>query len=488
MSNVTVTHRITQREKPLSTQQLITTMHPRRLAILLICVLSFMLVFQSSVNHDLPLSWDVWYHLRISRQFSTGEFTWDSGSFGPEGRTHSYPPVFHVMTALIHTAGIPLEGIARFLPPFLFVFTIYSFYILVKEVLNEKIALISCLLASVSPIILDRSLSYTPEALSFIFFNVGLTFFWKGNWKITGLLGGLLVLTHGITSVAFFSIILFYTFFSLLILRENYVKWLKHLFLIFMLSALISSVWALQGMPSFVPYGGKDPLQLYPQKLGWIQSLLAFLGLTFLSKDKKSIFVLSFAGCLFLLSQNPVSLPYRFIEFLAFPVCMLAGITLYYLKNQPYVTLKNQTYSAAVLVLFILSFAQGYWYTEKYSPVVTHEEKAAFYWLNTNSVHGYTIMCEWRTAPVLAFFSERAPVKGAYQFGAPNITERTEDTLLFYTEYPEHLIEKYEISHVYYGLEEKKYGYDTPPFDNVYSTLYTGSYLIYRQPMLPTPF
>lgn len=452
-------------------------MHPRHLSILLICFLSFILVFQSSVRHDLPLSWDVWYHLRISRQFSTGEFTWDSGSFGPEGRSHSYPPVFHVMTALIYTAGIPLEGIARFLPPFLFVLTIFSFYILVKEVLNEKIALIACLFASVSPIILDRAISYTPEALSFILFNLGLTFFWKGNWKMTGLLGGLLVLTHGITSAAFFSVLVLYTFFSLLALKENY---LKNLFLVIILSAFIASIWALQGIPAFVPYGGKEPLQLYPQKLGWIQCLLAFLGLTCISKDKKSIFVLSFVGTLFLLSQNPVSLPYRFIEFLAFPVCMLAGAGLYHLKNRKYFT--------AIFLLFMLSFAQGYWYTEKYNPVVTHEEKAAFQWLNTNSVKGCTIMCEWRTAPVIAFFSGKAPVKGAYQFGAPHIRERTEDTLLFYTEYPEYLVSKYDISHVYYGLEEKKYGHNKPPFDRVYSSLHTGSYLIYRQPTLPTPF
>ncbi|MBU7025716.1 MAG: hypothetical protein HXS48_02150, partial [Theionarchaea archaeon] len=70
----------------------------------------------------------------------------------------------------------------------------------------------------------------------------------------------------------------------------------------------------------------------------------------------------------------------------------------------------------------------------------------------------------------------------------PHIRERTEDTLLFYTEYPEYLVSKYDISHVYYGLEEKKYGYNKPPFDKVYSSLHTGSYLIYRQLTLPTPF
>lgn len=435
--------------------------------ILLICLLSFTLILQSSAKSDLPLSWDVWYHLQISRQFSQGEFFWDSGSFGPEGRPHTYPPLFHFMTAAIYTTtDIPLETLARFLPPFLFAVTIYTFYILVKEVLNEKIALVSCLFASVCPILLDRGLSYTPEALSFIFFNAGLTFFWKSNWKMTGVMGGLLILTHGITTAAFFFILFIYTISAFVVLRENY--W-KHFLLVVILSGAIAFMWAVHSLPSFIPYGGKEPLNIYPQKLGWIQTLLTFLGLTFLTKDKRSIFLLSFSGALFLLSQNPVSLPYRFIEFLAFPVCILAGIAVSSIR------IPKVYYSLSILILFLLSYAQGYWYIEKYSSVVTHEEREAFVWLNENSVSG-TVMSEWRTAPLLSFFSGRAAVKGAYQFGAPGIRERTEDTQLFYTDYPGYILSKYEISFVYYGKEEKAHG-NEPPYDKVYSTVSTGFYL-----------
>ena len=442
------------------------TMQLKHVALACICLTSFVLVFQVSLKSDLPLSWDVWYHLRISRQFSEGEFVWDSGSFGPEGRPHSYPPLFHGVTALFFVmTDMSLVDVARILPPFIFTASIYTFYLLVKEVLDEKRALVACLFASVSPIILDRNMSYTPEALSFIFFNLGLYYYYRGNWLKTGVFGGLLVLTHGLSSTAFFSVVLVYTIFSFLVLKENY--W-KHFFKVLLVSGLIASFWILQLYPEHVPFGGKELLSLYPLKLGWIQTLLAFLGLTCMTKSKKSIFILSCAGSLFVLSQNPVSLPYRFIEFLAFPVCILAA--------QGFTKLNHKMYF--VIILFLLSFAQGYWYTEKYSPVITHEEVNAFLWLNTNSVTGYTIITEWKTAPVLAFFSQRAPLKGAYQFGAPMLRERTEDTQQFYTHYDLMLVQEYEISYAYYGIEERNYQYEEPPFDKVFSTVKTGFYLL----------
>jgi 4-amino-4-deoxy-L-arabinose transferase-like glycosyltransferase len=447
------------------------SMQPKYLSLLFICLLSFTAIFQSSLKHDLPLSWDVWYHLRISRQFSQGEFRWDSGSFGPEGRAHTYPPLFHSMTAVLHTlTHIELETLARIIPPFIYAFAILSFYILVKGIFGERTALLSCFFAAVSPLLLDRGLSYTPEALSFIFFNLGLYAFWKGKWKETGILGGMLFLTHGLTSTAFLFVIVFYTFWAFLILRENY--W-SRLFLTVSVSFLVSLGWLLQGIPTFVPRGFSYPLNLYPGKLGWIQMLFAFFGLIYLSKDRKSVFVISFAGSLFLLSQFSLSLPYRFTEFLIFPVCILAGLAANEISMK---FLHSEKGSALTLmVLFLLSFAQGYWYVEKYSPVVTSEEIAAFRWINQSSVKGYTIMCEWRTAPILAYFSRRAPVKGAYQFGSSNLTERTEDTTLFYTEYPDFILEKYDVSLVYYGSEEKNQ-YTEPPFNKIYSTQQTGVY------------
>ncbi len=434
----------------------------RHLSVVLILLLSFTLVFQNAVKSDLPLSWDVWYHLRISRQFSQGEFLWDSGSFGPEGRPHTYPPLFHSMTAVLFRTGIPPETLGRGLPAFLFFISVYTLYILAREIFNESIALLSCFLASVSPILLDRGMSYTPEVLSFIFINLGLVAFWQGKWKTAGFLGGLILLTHGISSVTFFSVLLCYCVFSFLLLKKNY--W-KLFFQVLIISFLVSSFWIFRAFTSHLPYGGMHVLSYYPQKLGWIQTVCAFLGLTCLSKDKKTIFVLSYAGTLLLLSRNPVSLPYRFVEFLAFPVCILAGVGLYKL-----ILSKKAKY---LLIIFLIAFAQGYWYTEKYQPVISEEEKTAFIWLNSTSVEGYTVISEWRTAPVLAYFSERTTVKGAYEFGAFMLGERTEDTKLFYTEYPEYIILKYDISYVYYGIEEKKY-YLKPPFDNVYSTSQTS--------------
>ncbi len=446
-----------------------------RVSLLFICLLSFSIVLQSSLTHELPLSYDVWYHLQISRNFTHGQFLWDAGSFGPEGRPNTYPPLFHGFTALLHLlTGLPFETLARFLPPFLFTLFIYTFYILVKEVTTEKIALVSCLFASVSPILLDRGMSYTPEALSFTFINCGLVFYLRGRIKTAGIMGGLLLLTHGLSSAAFFSVLLIFSAASFAFIKEDRWSYLKHFTLVSALSLLIFAFWGLRSAPTHIPYGGEYPLALYPSKLGWIQVFLAFLGFTFLSKDKKTLFILSFAGSVFILTRNPISLPYRFVEFLALPVCMLAARGIYCIKMNTTLTLKKVNVS--LIILFSLAFINGSWSVEKYKPMVTEGEKTSFLWLNETSVEGLTIMTQWRTAPILAYFSERPPLKGAFEMGALNLRERTEDTQLFYTTYAEDLISKYAVSYVYYGLEEAKYGHEEPPFDKVYSTRHTAFY------------
>jgi hypothetical protein len=448
---------------------MIDSMRFTHVLLLCICALGFVVVVSISCAHDLPLSWDVWYHLRISRQFSQGEFFYDAGSFGPEGRPHGYPPVFHVVTAGIYLlTPIDFVTIARVMPPVIFVGVIYTLYLLTNEIFNEKIAVITCVFAAVSPLLLDRAVSYTPEALSFIFINMGLLFFWQKKWGFAGICGGLLILTHGLSSAAFFAVIFIFTLFTYIILKENLSK---QFMLVLILSAIISVPWVIRSVPMFVPKGFAYPLEWYPEKLGWIHLLLAFLGVTALKKDKKSVFILSFVFPLLFLSQYAYSLPYRFTEFLVFPVCMLAGLSV---SNFNFKGVNPKLFMVAIPVIFLLAFAQSYWVLQKYHPVVTHEEINAFTWLDDTAVSSEIVISEWKTAPVIAFFSKRAPVKGAYQFGAPDIAQRTQDTVQFYTNYDTAIVSKYCISFVYYGTEELQY--TQPPFSRVYATSHTSWY------------
>lgn len=448
---------------------MIDIMRLTQVCIFCICAFAFVIVLSISCAHDVPLSWDVWYHLRVSRQFSQGEFFYDTGSFGPEGRPHGYPPVFHLMTAGIYVATpADFVTIARVMPPVIFVGIIYSLYVMTNRIFNEKIAVTTCLFAAVSPLLLDRAVSYTPEALSFIFINMGLLFFWQKKWLYSSVCGGLLILTHGLSSAAFFSVIFIFNLFAYIILKENMSK---QFILVLILSAIISVPWVIRSVPMFVPKGFAYPLEWYPEKLGWIHLLLAFLGVVTLKKDRKSVFVISFVFPLFLLSQYAYSLPYRFTEFLVFPVCILAGLAV---SNFNYNSINPKLFTVAIPIIFLLAFAQSYWIIQKYHPVVTHEEIAAFTWLDDTTISSETVISEWKTAPLIAFFSKRAPVKGAYQFGAPDIAQRTQDTVQFYTVYDTAIMSKYDISFVYYGTEEHQY--TQPPFSRVYATSHTSWY------------
>ncbi|MBU6998452.1 MAG: glycosyltransferase family 39 protein [Theionarchaea archaeon] len=448
--------------KPLSSSKIIEPMHPSRIALVFIVLLSFSTVSAFTVTNEYPLSWDVWYHLRISRQFSEGHITWDSGSFGPQGRAHTYPPVFHLFTALVYRGtGLPLETLARVMPPFLAALTIVTVYLLARTLFSEKIALSSCLLAAVCPLFLDRAVSYTPELLAFTLFNLGLYAFYKEKWIFSGLIGGLLILTHGLSGAAFLAVIFMYTPLALAILKKNH---LKHFIATVLIITFIAAPWVLLQPPAFFPKGFAYPLELYPEKLGVITLLLAFLGATFLARKKETVFILSGVGSLFLLSQAAFSLPYRFVEFLLFPVAILAGVFLSRISRY-----------RLVIPLFLLAFAQSYWVIEPYHPVVTDEQAQSYTWLSSSSISGSTVICEWRTAPVIAYFSHTPPVKGAYQFGAPDLVKRTADTTAFYTDYDISILQLYNTSFILYGTEEHVL-YSEPPFNRVYAAGETAFY------------
>jgi len=63
----------------------------------LIAILALCETYPLYNRFSYPLSWDIWYHMRIVENFYNGFFTFDPVSFGPEGRIHTYPPLFHIL-------------------------------------------------------------------------------------------------------------------------------------------------------------------------------------------------------------------------------------------------------------------------------------------------------------------------------------------------------------------------------------------------------
>jgi hypothetical protein len=366
------------------------------------------------------------------------------------------------MTALLYRSGVPLETIARGMAPLLFTGTILSLYLFVQRLWNPPTALVTCFFAAVSPALLDRGIAYTPESLSFIFLLLAFYFFFKEKWVASGICSGLLLLTHGITSLTFFMVIFVYTGGRFILSKKG--NW-KGLLIAYGLALIIGSPWLIRSVPVFIPRGFSYPLSYYPQRLGIIQVILACLGVRWLSKDNKSLAIFSFALPLLLLSQYSPSLPYRFVEILVFPLAILTGVFVHGLKTTGWTSL-------GVSVLFLMAFTQGFWSVEDYSPVVTEEEIAAFTWAGSVSVQGYTIMSEGKAAPLIAYFSSTPPVKGAYQFGAPHISELNLDVREFYAAYPDSLFSKYEVSLIYFGAQERLSA-SPPPLDTIYATAST---------------
>lgn len=104
-----------------------------------------------------PLLVDDFYHLSVARQIFTFGFvpTWDFWEFFPLGRPHLYPPLLHVLMALLlRISGGDLFFTARIVKTLTYPLLLFSFWLSTRRLANEKTAFYSTVvLASTSPLL-----------------------------------------------------------------------------------------------------------------------------------------------------------------------------------------------------------------------------------------------------------------------------------------------------------------------------------------------
>jgi len=103
--------------------------------IVLIVILAICETYPLYGRFAYPLSWDIWYHMRIVENLSNGYFIFDPVSFGPEGRIHTYPPLFHILLVglykIINLRGLSIMDAARIMPAILFPLSAISTFLLI---------------------------------------------------------------------------------------------------------------------------------------------------------------------------------------------------------------------------------------------------------------------------------------------------------------------------------------------------------------------
>ncbi len=436
------------------------------LAFILIIILSLSITYPLYGRFPYPLSWDIWYHMRIVENFSSGYFFFDPVSFGPEGRIHTYPPLFHiiflVVYKLLNLGGLSIMDTARFLPSLFFPLSAISIFLLINKFYGKEIGLLTSFFILVIPASLDRGIITSPQSLALVLIPLGfLTYLLGLNRKrylyISGIISAGVFYTHGLSFIIFFLSIILFTILLFLTKKEIKLK----TFLIFTLVTIVFSFPLLihliqNGIASNIPYGGIFKISFYPVKLGYITMALAIPGAVFLffRRKEEDLMLLSWGIMAFVLSRNYLMgldlLPFRFIEFLAYPIAFYCSFALFECSQAK----RKEAVIAAVIGLMIISSFPAAEYVSKVKPMLGDEEHSAFNYLNINTLpNNYTVASSWFTSPILGKVSQRKTVEGGYASGSWDYIKRSNDIKALYSGNFS-VLDTYKIRFVYIGPRE----------------------------------
>nr|HPR42463.1 hypothetical protein [Candidatus Methanofastidiosa archaeon] len=294
----------------------------------------------------------------------------------------------------------------------------------------------------------------------------------EGDWRysiLSGIMGAGVVLTHGLTLIMFAVLLISYGAFTYLVsCREDPLKrrkLAKCLLVAVGLSAILPSYWLYylfdHGVYSTIPESTAMALKDYPSKLGLFQLAFSFVGVgaAYCRRGRSELFTLAMYGALFLLTTSFFwVLPTRYIEFLAIPVSILAGLGL-----KEAMSSKREVMVIGFVGIFLVTLAAPLDYMDSIAPLVYENEESSFLWLRDNAVVDGQIITGWFFASVSAAISLKIPIKGSYYSGSFNYLARTNDTNDFYNG-DMSVLDKYDIRVVYVGRKER-YDYEVSLLD-----------------------
>jgi len=286
-----------------------------------VIILIFYAMMQISRWPLFPQHIDIYYHLLTAWGFiqAGGYSNWDFWQYAPIGRPHAYPPLFHIVLALLMKAGVDKIVLARIFSvaiPLAFLFTLWNF-------LRKKFS--SCL-AFFSLVTISSSLSFYASLTNHMPSTIALTFGILAIWQFMNnktllalLLLALCFYTHmGVSYFIVFTLAI-YALFN----KEHFRQAIT-----IVIGAMILAIPMIMRQLSCInllslPYIREN----YCREFKTIDYILAAIGFTILlrSKGKGRLFL-----ALFLASF--VYLPYKARFFSAegyLPVALLAAVAIY---------------------------------------------------------------------------------------------------------------------------------------------------------------
>ena len=291
--------------------------------------IGFFLIFQLLRWRILPQFMDMYYHLQTAWGFlqAGGYSGWDFWQYAPAGRTHIYPPLFHIILAILLKLGINkiiLAKLVEIAAPTAFLFTIWYF---IKHNFGRRLAFFVLITLSASTSFYLSLFNNIPATLGIIFGITAINAFLHNKPIRSVLLLAACFYSHIGISYMFLCTILL-----LGLMNKRYFK----LTALICLSALIMSCpIILKQIQTAATVSLSGIAERYFCEFKTLEYLFAIIGIWVILRGKRQYLIFI---CFFLASFVLIMYPYRFFSaqgYLSIGLLAAVAIDFIYEKLNP---------------------------------------------------------------------------------------------------------------------------------------------------------
>ncbi len=272
-----------------------------------------------------PLFMDIYYHLHTAWGFiqSGGYSAWDFWEYAPLGRTHVYPPAFHLILACLMKIGVDKIIIAKVFEIIFPILLMSALWYFLKKHFTERLGLFVLIAFGSSFSFFLSLINHLPVCLALIFGTISLGQLFKRRFLRCAVLLSLCLYTH--IGISYYFILAFAIF---AVMEKTYRKLILKVILIAVVLSLPMLIKESLDLKFINLLDLKENFFCEFKSLDYI---LAFAGilLAFKYGAKYKIF-----PSLFLSSFIFIKYPYRFFSAEGYlPIALLSGLTLDYLYS-----------------------------------------------------------------------------------------------------------------------------------------------------------
>jgi len=400
---------------------------------------------------------------------------------------YSYPPMFHIVGSVLYKI-FPSDYTFYIFPAICGALTIYVFYLVSKEILDKKTALLATTLFAFAPNLLYRTSLYIPENLGLFLFTVSLLLFvrylkYKEKKYIIYLLAlmPLYMITHRNWIMFLLSIMCIIVPYLTPYLKK-YSKYVMALILLGIVFMFISSNSLITSLIARAP---REPVTLvgYFKWMGIIQLIFGILAVNYYIKGNYLKKGLAIWALVFMLIG---SVSFRFRDpYASFPLSIMAGE--YIMMQMPFLSgllnnlkesskhlgriIKNRSKSIISILIILLVSLQGVYSVYEYITPPTVDDKEAFDWIIDNTPKNSVFLTWWTTGYTLIGNTHRRDiltwmkVYQGYMGETPSMSEvklaYRDLVAMFGNHQPEatySLMKKYNVSYIYLDKKIRGYG------------------------------